>query len=453
MKRRALSATAAAIIVIILVVAIAGGAYFYMASQPPPPAEKPPEEKPPAEKPPEEKPPTPTIKEIKIGLIEPLSGAHSIFGVEAKVGAEIAIEHINEAGGIKNLGGAKLVLVVEDSQDTVDGAKLAAQRLVAVEKVPILQGAYISRHTLAFLEVTDPAGVIAVIDGIVDYLTEQGFRYVFRVAPKQSVHAESAAEFVKDMAKRKEVDIERVVILNEDSIFGKLAAVGFQKKSLTFGWTVADHIEYPYDITDMSAIVERVKNANPDVVFSCPYFTDGVLFAKTADELGLHGKVVFIAGAGACGYVDEESIKAAGGAVEWYTNTYGYNPMTQTYWNQKFVEEFKKRMGRLPQDASGEIYYATWVIKEALEKAAEINPSDPLNPETLRQAFLSLDITSGPAAETYPSGHIKFADNGDNQYGKTIVMQVIDGKPYVVWPDEIAQREPVFPRGDWKPSE
>ena len=341
MERKALSTAAVAIIAIIIIIGIAAGAFLMMAQQPSPPAE--------------EQPPTPQIKEIKIGLVEPLSGAHSIFGVEAKVGAEIAIEHINEAGGIENLGGAKLVLVVEDSQDTVDGAKLAAQRLVAVEKVPIMLGCYISRHTLGMLEVTDPAGVITVIDGIVDYLTEQGFRYVFRVAPKQSAHAETAVEFVKDMADRKGIDIEKVVILNEDSIFGKLAAVGFEKKSLTYGWNVVDHIEYPYDITDMSAIVERIKNADPDVVFSCPYFTDGVLFAKTAEELGLHGSVVFIAGAGACGYVDEESIQAAGGAVEWYTNTYGYDPMADTPWNKKFVKDFEERMGRLPQDASGEI--------------------------------------------------------------------------------------------------
>ena len=68
----------------------------------------------------------------------------------------------------------------------------------------------------------------------------------------------------------------------------------------------------------------------------------------------------------------------------------------------------------------------------------------------LGQALFSLDITSGPAAQTYPSGHIKFDVHGDNAYGKTIVMQVINGKPWVVWPTETAQKEPIFPRPDWK---
>jgi len=424
--KRAISRMAAAIAVIILVVVAGGGIYYFTTTGP-----------------------TSNVTTVKIGIVEPLTGSYAIFGTEAVAGAQIAIDHINAAGGIKNMGGAKLELLVQDSQSTIDGAKAAAQKLVSVDQVKILLGAYISRQTLGMLAVTDPAKVLTVIDGIVDYLTASNYSYVFRVAPKQSVYAITAAQFVHDQALTKNLTIKRVVILNEDSIFGKMGALGFEQQSLTYQWNVVDRVEYSSDITDMTAIVQRVINDKPDVVFSVPYFTDGVLFAKTAQTLGL--KPMFIAGAGASGYADPQSIQAGGSAVNYYTMTYGYNPMKNTPANNKFVDDFKAKYNRLPTDSSGEIYYSVWVVKEALEQAATLNPSDPLNGDTLKKAMLSLDLTTGPAAETYPTGHIKFMDNGDNQYGGTVVLQVIGNSAYLVYPATGAERAPVFPRPDWTP--
>jgi len=94
--------------------------------------------------------------EIKIGLIEPLTGTHAVFGQEAKQAAELMIEIINEElGGIKSLGGAKLKLVVADAGETPESAKLAAEKLIAEEHPHIIVGAYISRLTAAIAEVAE----------------------------------------------------------------------------------------------------------------------------------------------------------------------------------------------------------------------------------------------------------------------------------------------------------
>lgn len=417
------SKTILAVVIVVIVVAAALGAYFYITTMPPP---------------------APAIKEIKIGLVEPLTGAYAVFGTEAKQAAELVIEHINAEGGIKSMGGAKLKLVVEDSKSSVDGAKLAAERLVSVERVPIMIGAFISRHTLAMAEVTERGKVILVADALIDYLTEKGFKYFFRICPKMSAHGYTAVDFVMDQAKKKGIEVKSIVIINEDSIFGKTGALAIEKRALDYELEVLDRIEYPYDITDMTSIIERIKSLNPDIVFSVPYFTDAVLFAKTAHDLGL--KPMFIAAAGGTGYADPDSIKAIGEAVEYYTQTYSYDPHKDTEYNKKFVKEFTERYGKMPTEAGGIIVYSLWTIKEALEKAGELNPSDPLNPDNLRKAFLSLDITSGPAADTYPSGRIKFNDKGDNQYAQAVVIQVINQEPVLVWPPIGAQREPIFPR-------
>ncbi len=391
----------------------------------------------------------PKIKEIKIGLIEPLTGAHAVFGQEAKEAAELIINVINnELGGIKNLGGAKLKLVVADAGETPEQAKLAAEKLVAQEHPPIIIGAYISRMTAAVAEVTEREKIILVMDGLVDSLTEQGWKYVFRVAPKASAHGKSAVDFVLDMAKKKNLTIKKAAVIHEDSIFGTYVAQGAEKELAKYG---IDYIveAYPYDISDVTPIVSKLMDYNPDIVISVPYFHDAVLLAKTIKEMGFHP--MFIAGAGGCGYTDPDSIKAAGEAVEWYTNTYSYNPARPTEWNKKIVKMFEDKYGKLPTEAAGIIFYSLMTVKEALEKAAVLHPEDPLNPDNLRDAFLSLDLTDNNsiAAQLYPTGHIKFAPNGDNIYAGTAVIQVINGKPHVVWPDPEPGIQPVFPRPDW----
>ena len=87
---------------------------------------------------------------MKVGLLVPLSGIYARPGAVMRMGAEMAIEHINAQGGVKALGGAKLKLVVLDSGDTTEKAKNAAQRMVAQETdLVAATGAYLSSFTLA----------------------------------------------------------------------------------------------------------------------------------------------------------------------------------------------------------------------------------------------------------------------------------------------------------------
>ncbi len=398
--------------------------------------------------------PAPKIKEITIGLLEPLTGAHAVFGLEAKQAAELMVDIINnELGGIKSLGGAKLKLVVEDVGETPETGKLAAEKIISQYHPPIVLGAYISRITAGVAEVTNREKVILVMDALVDYLTQKGWKYVFRAAPKASDHGRSAARFVLEMAKKHGLTIKTAVVMNEDSIFGHNVAEGAIEVLKKAGVKILDHIEYPYNIADATPLVSKLIELNPDIVISVPYFHDGVLIAKAIKGMGF--KPMFIAGAGACGYTDPDSIKAAGDAVLWYTNTYSYNPARPTPWNQYIVKKFIERYGKLPTEAGGIVFYSMMVIKEALEKAGEMFPDDPLNPDHLRQAFLALDLEDrfSIAAQLYPTGRIKFNENGDNIYAGTAVLQVqrIGGelKPVVVWPDAEPGVQPIFPRPDW----
>ncbi len=385
---------------------------------------------------------------IVVGCLEPLTGAHAVFGTEARIGMEIAIRHINEAGGIQSLGGIPLELVVEDAGETADSARLGAESIISKHHPVAILGLYISRLTVAASEVTEREKVILIADALVDSVTQMGRRYLFRPAPKASQHGASAVQFVVEAAQQTGVSIERIAILNEDSSFGRSNATGAMQAALDNGLTIVYQKEYPFDIADVSSIVNEIAAARPDAVIHCPYFMDAILFANTFRETGEIPK--FISGMGACGYTDPESIEALGETAEYYSNTYSYNPAKDTPQNRRFVEDFIAETGHIPTEAAGMNYYAMWVLKEALELSGQLHPDDPLNPDNLRDAFLHLDLTSGPAVETYPGDRITFTGTGDNPYAVATIMQVINGEPKVVWPFAAAEAEFVFPRPDAK---
>lgn len=383
---------------------------------------------------------------IVIGVLEPLTGGHAVFGTEARIGVELAVKHINEAGGIASMDGKQLEVVVQDCGENADTAKLGAESLISNHHPVAVLGLYISRLTVAASEVTEREKVILIADALVDSVTAMGRQYLFRPAPKAGQHGASALQFLVDMGEKTGTPIAKVAIVNEDSSFGRSNAIGAMNAALDNGVTVVYQKEYPYDISDASSIVGEIATAAPDAIISCPYFTDGVIFANTFEEMASIPR--FVAGMGACGYTDPESIEALGDLANYYSNTYSYNPAKDTAQNKRFVEEFTAETGHIPTEAAGMNYYATWVLKEALEAAGQQFPDDPLNPDNLRQAFLSLDLTSGPAVDTYPSDHITFTETGDNPYAKAIILQVIDGEPKVVWPFEDAEVDAVFPRPD-----
>ena len=386
--------------------------------------------------------------EIIVGSVQPLTGGFAVFGQDGKLGAELAIQHINEAGGIKSMGGIKLKLVSEDAGGTPDTAKLATESMISKNRPVAILGEYISRFVMAASEVTDREKVILIADALVPQVTQMGRQYLFRPGPTASDHGALAYKFLVDVSTANGDPIKSIAVLNEDSANGRANTLGATEQALMNQMPVVTALEYPYDITDATQIVQQLAKANPDAVIHTPYFNDAIVFGKAFKETGLWPK--FLAGAGACGYVDPESIKALGDAAEGISMTYSYNPAKNTPQNKKFVEAYKAIKGYIPTEGAGMNYYGAMVLYEALEYAGKNFPDDPLNPENLRKSFMALDLTSGPAVETYPGAQIKFDPLGDNQFPGVVVLQVQGGEPKVVYPEAEAEAKPVWPNPHFK---
>jgi len=387
------------------------------------------------------KKPLPT--EIVVGVVQPLTGSFAVFGKEGNIGSEFAINDINEAGGIKSMGGLKLKMVVEDAGGTADTAKLATESMISKNHPIAILGEYISRFVMAASEVTDREKVILIADALVPQITQMGRQYLFRPGPTATNHGAMAYHFVMDTAKAAGVEIKTLAILNEDSANGRANSLGATEAALMDKTSIVTTLEYPYDITDATQIVQQLQKINPDVIIHTPYFNDAIVFGKAFKETGYYPK--FIAGAGACGYVDPASISALGAAAEGISMTFSYNPAKNTPQNKKFVNEYKAKYGYIPTEGAGMNYYDAMVLYEALEYSGTNFPNDPLNPDNLRASFLALDLKTGPAAETYPGPEIKFDATGQNLFPGVVVLQVQKGQPVVVYPADQAEAKPVFP--------
>ena len=151
--------------------------------------------------------------EVKVALIAPMSGPWARQGDLMLKGANLAIEHINAAGGIKALGGAKMKLLVFDAGDSVEKAKNAAQRMVAQEPDLVgATGAWLSSFTLGVTEVTERAELPVLTLSYSDQITARGFKYVFQTSLGGGAQAVSAMPAILKLAEsrdRQEADDRR----------------------------------------------------------------------------------------------------------------------------------------------------------------------------------------------------------------------------------------------------
>src|ERR1700744_85348 len=141
--------------------------------------------------------------EVKIAMLVPLSGPWARQGILEQMGARMAVDDVNAAGGIKSMGGAKLKLVEYDTQDSAEKAKDGAQRMLAAE--PDLVGGFgfwRATFTLAATEVTERAELPWLKLSYSDLITGLGFKYVFQSSPTADQQAKEELPMVMELAEK-----------------------------------------------------------------------------------------------------------------------------------------------------------------------------------------------------------------------------------------------------------
>lgn len=367
---------------------------------------------------------------VRIGVLHPVTGALAYSGQQCRAGAQMAIDDINRAGGIKALGGAKIDPLLGDAQSTPAAGTAEIEKMNEAGVCSVV-GAYASAICLATTQAAAKYNLPHVVDvGVADQIVERGLKNTFRFAPGYKKVAEIAMNnlFVLNAAAGKPA--KTAMIIHEESLFGTGTANLLQRELPGFGIEVKEVIKHANPTRDFSNIVLRMKAVNPDIVIPANYYNEYVLLVRTMQQQKVRPKAIFsVLGGGASSYkFVKEFPDASNGIIDC---NHWFNP------KDKRAFELKKRTEAQGLFYSYEVfltYTAMRLLADAIERAKS----------TDRAAIIHALETSTFSDHFLPYGPTKFV-NGQNTGAQPLMTQVLGRDIKVIIPREYRQADPVFP--------
>jgi ABC-type branched-subunit amino acid transport system substrate-binding protein len=239
---------------------------------------------------------------VRIGVVYDLSGPFAAGGsVACSVGAQIAIDLVNERGGVA--GKYKVVPINADCQSKVDVAINEVERLIGQEKVEIVNGVYASAHAVPLsAKVEAQKKILWITTAIATAVfKDKNLQYVFRAQIHSDQYAEAFVSFIGENAKAKlgtEPKDVKIAVIHEDGPYGVGVAEGTERFAKEKGLRIVMREGYSATAPDLSSLVTKLKRAGADVISHCGYNPDITLFLRQARESGLRFKMLVGNGAG-----------------------------------------------------------------------------------------------------------------------------------------------------------
>ncbi len=396
-------------------------------------------------------------KKIKIGVIFDLTGPLAGGGSELQyIGAKIMLDHYAKTG----VEGYKIEAIYADAQSKPDVAINEAVRLVEQEKVDMLLGFFSSAQCVPVAARVEQLKKFMWITTCISsaVLDNKNYKYVFRPQASGDQFGMLTMDFIAQNSQSKfgkEPKDLRVAIIHEDGAYGVDVAKGNVAGAKKAGFNIVLKEGYSATAPDLSALVTKLKRAQPDVIFHTGYNPDITLLMRQAREQGL--KFGALVGHGAGYGVYEKLKEGLGPDANYLFNT---DPISIWLANQKSMdaklppvikmvgEEFDKvkpgvaiRSAHVGMAASNTYVFLTEVLPRAIKQYGGVDP------DALRKASLDVDL---PEGGTMLGFGVKFFGEGtqfagQNERSFPVVIQYVDDKSYVVWPKSQAQREAVLP--------
>jgi branched-chain amino acid transport system substrate-binding protein len=308
-----------------------------------------------------------TTEEIPIGEYDGLTGATAGFGQTTHNGMMLAVNEINDNGGIN---GKKLKLYTEDDESQKEKVRNVVTKLITQEKVVAVLGEVASSRSIAAAGVCEKYGVPMISPSSTNprvTVKEDGTvrPNIFRVCFIDPFQGQAMAKFLKENLKLSRVAVFRNV--KED--YSKGLADYFIKTFTAKGGTIVKDISYSTGDTDFRAQLTAIKAANPQAVFVPGYYTEIGLITQQAKEIGLNVPLC-----GGDGWDDPSITKIKAAEGDYFTDHYWVDspdPKAQT-----FVAAYKKLAGTKPNALSALGYDAVMLLADAMKRAKSLSGAD-----------------------------------------------------------------------------
>lgn len=366
---------------------------------------------------------------IKVGAVLPMTGEQAKFGEIEKNSLLMGLEEINKAGGVN---GRQIELLIEDDTGKPDVGRSAVEKLISQDNVVAITGGYSSSVTYAVCAVAQQRKVpFLVTTGSADKITEQGWDYVFRIAPPVSEYPKALNSFLSDVVKP-----QTVAILYENTLFGQSGAKKFSQQCEKSGMKVLVKEGYEAGAVDFKPLLIKVKAAKPDFVYMVSYVMDAALLMRQSKELNFNPKLFVGGGAG---FTLPEFAKNAGAAAEYVFSADLWSSQLPYPGAKEYFDNYRKRFGGATEYHGAEAYGCIQVVADALKRAKEITPS------AVRESMAATDLMTA-------FGPVKFVSYGKKKQQNdlpTYLVQWQKGILETVWPKNVATKPYVYPVPEW----
>jgi len=351
----------------------------------------------------EAKPAAPSVLEVKIGHVGPLTGGIAHLGKDNENGARLAVEQANAAGTKIDGKEVKFTFVAEDDQADPKTGTTVAQKLVD-SKVAGVVGHLNSGTSIPASPIYNQAG-IPVISGSATNpkLTEQGFKTQFRVVGRDDQQGPAIASYLATSKKPK-----LVAVIDDATAYGEGIANEVEKTLKAANIKVLPREKGTDKTTDWKAVLTKLRGRNPDAVFYGGMDATGGPLLKQGRELGI--KAVFSFGDGAC---TDEMTKLAGPASDGLLCSQAGIPPQAA--DKRFLEAYKKRFNVDP------ILYAPFTYDAANLLIAAMQKANSADPKVYLPALQKIDFTGA-------TGKIAFDEKGDRKDAEMTIFTMKGGK-------------------------
>jgi branched-chain amino acid transport system substrate-binding protein len=341
---------------------------------------------------------------IKVGEFASLSGKEATFGTSSHEGTAMAIEEVNEAGGVL---GKKLKLFTEDTQSKQGESATVVNKLIARENVVAVLGEVASGRSLEAARICQDAKIPMISPSSTNpRVTEMG-DFIFRVCFIDPFQGTVMADFAKKTLKAQKV----AIFTDVKSDYSKGLAQFFKERFTKNGGTVAAELDYNGGDKDFKSQLTSIKAGNPDGVFIPGYYTDVALICIQARQIGLTVPLF-----GGDGWESEDLVKIGKEAVEGCYFSTHYHPDVGTELSRKFVENYKKHYkGKTPDALAAMGYDSAIVLVDAIKRAGSTEG------QKIRDALAATKDFQGVA------GKILINEKRD-AVRSAVILQVKDGK-------------------------
>jgi branched-chain amino acid transport system substrate-binding protein len=382
-----------------------------------------------------------TCGEIVIGSAISLTGKYAANGVHAKNGYEYAILKIKESGGVK-VGGKcyNFRVIYYDDESKGDRGATLAERLISQDGVQYMLGPYSSGMTKAIAPVTEKYKIPMVeAEGASRSLFNKGYKYIFAVLSTSEQYLASAVALAAEKAVEngRTASSVKVAIAVENDPFSLDIRAGVSNDAARYGMKVIIDEKLPRDLSDMSAILTKVKLLKPDLLIISGHTKGALTAVRQIGEKNIKVPMIAITHCEAADVTGNfgDTANDILCATQWSETLSYKDPLfgTAAEYEMGFKSAFPEYKSKKVPYQTAQATAAVYVFKDAFERA------NSLDKEKIRDALSATDM------KTF-YGDIRFSAAGNNIAKPMVLRQIQNGVYNVVAPSEFASHKLNWPR-------